>query len=182
MKCMIVSDIHGSYDDLKKVIDIFEEEHMDQLILLGDLLYHGPRNPLPEGYDPKGVIALLNQYKDKIVAVRGNCDAEVDQMVLNFPIRADYSQLYIDGHRFFITHGHLYNEEQLPLLNKGDVLMYGHFHKPVAKKENDLYIFNPSSISLPKAGVKSFGVYENHKLSIFSLEKTLIQSIELEIY
>lgn len=180
MKCMIVSDIHGSYDDLKRVMDIFEEEQMDQLILLGDLLYHGPRNPLPEGYHPQNVIQLLNQYKDKIVAVRGNCDAEVDQMVLDFPIRADYTQLFIDGHRFFVTHGHLYNKDQLPLLNKGDVLMYGHFHVPIAEVKDDIYIFNPSSISLPKQGVKSYGVYENHQLSIYSLEKELIKYIKIE--
>lgn len=179
MKCMIISDIHGSYDDLKKVIHIFEEENMDQLIILGDILYHGPRNPLPEGYQPKAVIQLLNQYKEKIIAVRGNCDAEVDQMVLDFPMRADYSQLYIDGHRFFVTHGHLYNQDEMPLLNKGDILMYGHFHVPIAKEKDGIIIFNPSSISLPKQGVKSFGVYEKHKLTIFSLEKEEITSIQL---
>ena len=96
MKFMIVSDIHGSFEDLKKVIQIFEEEKLDKLVLLGDLLYHGPRNPLPDGYNPKEVAKLLNQYKEKIVAVRGNCDAEVDQMVLEFPMRADYIELYVD--------------------------------------------------------------------------------------
>jgi len=179
MKYMILSDIHGSYDDLKKAINIFEEEKMDRIILLGDLLYHGPRNPLPIGYSPKDVVELLNQYKSKIMAVRGNCDAEVDQMVLDFPIRADYLECYLDGHRFFITHGHLYNEEELPLINEGDILMYGHFHKPIAKKKNGIYIFNPSSLSLPKEGVKSFGVYKNHELKIVSLEKTLIKKIIL---
>ncbi|WP_154886393.1 phosphodiesterase [Longibaculum muris] len=179
MKWMIISDIHGSLDDLKKVIDIFEEEKMDRMILLGDLLYHGPRNPLPKGYQPKEVAILLNQYKDKIIAVRGNCDAEVDQMVLDFPMRADYSELYIDGHHFFMTHGHLYDEDHMPLLQSGDILMYGHYHKPIAKKKDGIVIFNPSSISLPKAGGKSFGVYENHELKIFSLEKTLLQSIKL---
>lgn len=179
MKWMIVSDIHGSLEDLKKVFDIFENEHMDRLILLGDLLYHGPRNPLPEGYNPKEVAVLLNQYKDKIIAVRGNCDAEVDQMVLEFPIQADYSQLYIDGHRFFMTHGHLYNEDHMPLLNEGDILMYGHFHKPMLKTVNGIRIFNPSSISLPKAEGKSFGVYENHELKLYSLENTLLKSMKL---
>lgn len=178
MKCMIISDIHGSYLDLQKVIHIFEEEKMDKLILLGDLLYHGPRNPLPQGYDPKSVAVLLNQYKHKIIAVRGNCDAEVDQMVLEFPIESDYHELYIDGHRFFMTHGHIYNEDELPLLQEGDILMYGHFHKPIIKKEKGIVIFNPSSISLPKVGEKSYGVYENHELKIFSLEKTLINSIK----
>lgn len=177
MKLFIVSDIHGSLEDLKKVLALFEKEKADKLVLLGDLLYHGPRNPLPEGYNPKEVAILLNSYKDKIIAVRGNCDAEVDQMVLEFPMRADYSELFIDGHRFFITHGHLYNEDNMPMLNEGDILMYGHFHKPIAKKENGIVIFNPSSISLPKAGGKSFGIYENNELKIVSLENECLQSI-----
>ncbi|MEG0277252.1 MAG: phosphodiesterase [Coprobacillus sp.] len=179
MKCMIVSDIHGSYNDLKKVIDIFEEEQMDKLLLLGDLLYHGPRNPLPEGYNPKEVAILLNQYKDKIIAVRGNCDAEVDQMVLDFPMRGDYAEVFIDNHRFFMTHGHLYDKENMPLVNKGDILMYGHYHKPILEKEKGIVIFNPSSIALPKEGVKSYGVYENHVLSLFSLEKVLLNTLEI---
>ncbi len=179
MKCMIVSDIHGSLEDLKKVIEIYEQENMDKLILLGDLLYHGPRNPIPAGYNPIEVAHLLNHYKDKIIAVRGNCDSEVDQMVIEFPIQADYSELFIDGHRFFITHGHLYNEDSLPLLNEGDIIMYGHFHNPIAKKENGITIFNPSSITFPKVGEKSFGVYENHELKILSFEKTLIKSIKI---
>lgn len=178
MKCMIISDIHGSYPDLKKALEIYEEESMEKLIILGDILYHGPRNDLPEGYAPKKVISLLNQYKQDIIAVRGNCDAEVDQMVLEFPMRADYHELYLDGYRFFLTHGHLYNQNERPLLNKGDVLMYGHFHVPILKKE-DIIIFNPSSLSLPKAGVKSYGVYENKTLSIFSLEKELLQTMKI---
>lgn len=179
MKWMIISDIHGSYDDLKRVMDIYEEAKMDKLLILGDILYHGPRNDLPKGYAPKKVIPLLNRYKDQIIAVRGNCDAEVDQMVLEFPMRADYHELYVDGHRIFMTHGHLYNEDQMPLLFKGDILMYGHFHKPMIYEKDGVIIFNPSSISLPKEGVKSYGVYENHQLQIFSIEKTLIKSFEL---
>ena len=179
MKLMIVSDIHGSYDDFKRVMDIYEEEQVDKLILLGDLLYHGPRNPLPEGYQPKKVIQLLNQYKDKIIAVRGNCDAEVDQMVIEFPMRSDYIEMYIDQHRFFLTHGHLYDETHLPMLQQGDVFMYGHFHKPALKKENGIIFFNPSSISLPKAGEKSFGIYENGELKIVSLGKKCLQSMKI---
>lgn len=180
MKLMIVSDIHGSYVNLKKVLDIYEEEQMDGLVLLGDLLYHGPRNPLPEGYDPKAVAALLNAYKNKIIcSVRGNCDSEVDQMMIEFPILADYSQIYIDGHRLFLTHGHLFDHEHLPPLNPGDAFIHGHFHKPVATKVDDIVIFNPSSISLPKAKEKSFGVYEDHYLSIFTLEKELVERIKL---
>lgn len=179
MKAMIVSDIHGSYDDLKRVMDIYEEECMDKLILLGDLLYHGPRNPLPEGYQPKKVIALLNQYKEKIIAVRGNCDAEVDQMVLEFPMRADYSEIYMDGHRFFLTHGHLYDEDHLPMLQAGDVFMHGHFHKPMLKKKDGIILFNPSSISLPKEGQKSFGIYEDGELKIVSFDRKVIESMKI---
>lgn len=179
MKAMIVSDIHGSYDDLKRVMDIYEEECMDKLILLGDLLYHGPRNPLPEGYQPKKVIALLNQYKEKVIAVRGNCDAEVDQMVLEFPMRADYSEIYMDGHRFFLTHGHLYDEDHLPMLQAGDVFMHGHFHKPMLKKKDGIILFNPSSISLPKEGQKSFGIYEDGELKIVSFDKKVIESMKI---
>lgn len=179
MKAMIVSDIHGSYNDLKRVMDIYEEECMDKLILLGDLLYHGPRNPLPEGYQPQKVIALLNQYKEKIIAARGNCDAEVDQMVLEFPMRADYSEIYMDGHRFFLTHGHLYDEEHLPMLQAGDVFMHGHFHKPMLKKKDGIILFNPSSISLPKEGQKSFGIYEDGELKIVSFDKKVVQSMKI---
>lgn len=179
MKMMIISDIHGSYENLKRVMDIFDEEQMDKLVILGDILYHGPRNDLPCDYAPKKVIPLLNSYKDRIIAVRGNCDAEVDQMVLQFSMRSDYLEMFLDGHRFFMTHGHLYNEEHLPPLNDGDVFMYGHFHKPVAKKVGNKTFFNPSSISLPKEGVKSYGVYENNKLNIYSLEKEVLYTIKL---
>ena len=179
MKIMIISDIHGSYSNLRRAMDIYEEEHMDKLMILGDILYHGPRNDLPEEYAPKKVIPLLNSYKDQILAVRGNCDAEVDQMVLEFPMRADYLEMYVDGHRFFMTHGHIYDEDCLPPLNEGDVFMYGHYHKPVAKKVNGITIFNPNSLSLPKQGVKSYGVYENEELKIYSLEKELLFSTKL---
>ena len=179
MKYMFASDIHGSQYYCKKMLDAYKQEKADRLVLLGDLLYHGPRNDLPKDYAPKQVIAMLNEVKEELYVVRGNCDAEVDQMVLDFPMRADYTQLYIDGHRFFVTHGHLYNEDEMPLLNQGDIFMYGHFHKPVAKLIDGIVIFNPSSISLPKAGVKSYGVYENDELKIFSLEKELIESIKL---
>ena len=117
MKLMIISDIHGSYNDLEKVMHYFDEEQPDRLIILGDILYHGPRNDLPEGYAPKKCIPLLNKYKDKILAVRGNCDAEVDQMVLDFPMRSDYALLNVDGHDFYITHGHLYNKDNIVFLN-----------------------------------------------------------------
>lgn len=171
MKLMFISDIHGSYSCLKKVIDIFEEEKPDKLIILGDILYHGPRNPLPEGHNPKEVVKLLNQYKDKIIAVRGNCDAEVDQMVLEFNIMETYTQLFVDNRCFFLTHGHHFDKEHLPNLNQGDVLIYGHYHVPMLEEVNGIHIVNPSSISLPKQGEKSYCIYENNEFIIYSLEK-----------
>ena len=179
MKLMIASDIHGSALYCGQMLEAYRREGADRLLILGDILYHGPRNDLPKGYAPKEVIAMLNPMKTHLLCVRGNCDTEVDQMVLEFPMRGDYSELYLDGHRFFFTHGHLYDEEHLPMLKAGDVFMYGHIHKPVLKKENDITIFNPSSISLPKAGQKSFGIYENGELKIVSFDKKVLQSIKI---
>ncbi len=180
MKIMFISDIHGSYKYLKKALDIFELEQAKKLVILGDILYHGPRNDLPDGYEPKKVIKLLNDVRNKIIAVRGNCDAEVDQMVLEFPIRADYAAIDIDNHHFFLTHGHLFDENNLPNLNKGDVFVYGHIHKQVVKEKEGIYIINPSSISLPKEGKNSYGIYENNIFYIKELNGDIVDSIEIE--
>lgn len=152
MKILIASDIHGSATCCRALLSAFSREGADKLLLLGDILYHGPRNDLPEGYAPKEVISLLNPLKDKILCVRGNCDTEVDQMVLDFPILADYCLLYAGKRTIFATHGHLYNEEKLPPLAKGDILLHGHTHIP-ACKEGDGYLYlNPGSVSIPKKG------------------------------
>lgn len=179
MKVIFISDIHGSYTYLKKVIDVFEKEKADKLIILGDILYHGPRNPLPEGYDCKKVAELLNQYSNKIIAVRGNCDAEVDQMMLDFDIRQDYQTVDIDGHHFFLTHGHIYGPDKLPVLNTGDIFVYGHFHKPVAQRYEDIYMLNPSSIALPKEGTNSYGIYEKDVFTIKDFNNAQIKTIML---
>ena len=179
MKLMFISDIHGSYTSTKRVIEIFEEEHADKLIILGDSLYHGPRNDLPEGHNPKKVVTLLNEYKDKIIAVRGNCDAEVDQMVLEFDVMSTYTKLYIEDRCLFLTHGHHYDPEHLPYLNKGDVFVYGHYHIPVLREENGINIVNPNSISLPKQGEKGYAMYENSKISLYNLEKKLLKEKKL---
>lgn len=180
MKVMFISDIHGSYTWLERVLDIYKKEGFDKLIILGDVLYHGPRNPLPEGYDCQKVLQLLNTYKDEIIAVRGNCDAEVDQMVLDFDVMQTSKEIEIEGHPFYLTHGHHYNEEILPDIKKGTVLAYGHFHKPIAKEMNGIYIVNPSSISLPKEGNNSFGVYENHQLIIRDFKGNEVSKITLK--
>ena len=179
MKVMFLSDIHGSAKFLKQALNIFEQDKMDQIVLLGDLLYHGPRNPLPDGYDCMAVANMLNQYKDKIIAVRGNCDSEVDQMVIEFDIMETYKRVKFDQYDFFLTHGHIYNQEQLPELKPNEIFIHGHFHVPMTIKNGSNKILNPSSISLPKAGRRSFGVYENGSFKIKSLENKLIQEIKL---
>ena len=134
MKLFIISDIHGSLYYLKKVMEIFGKENYDKLVILGDELYHGPRNPLPKDYSPKEVIEILNKYKDIIIAVRGNCDSEVDQMVLSYPIMSDYSMIYLGNKRVFLTHGHIYNIDNPLPMSEGDILLYGHFHIPMIEK------------------------------------------------
>lgn len=152
MKYLIASDIHGSARWCGKLLEAYKREQADRLILLGDLLYHGPRNPLPDEYDTKAVTKMLNDHKDEILAVRGNCDSEVDQMVLEFPMLADYALLSAGDRLIFITHGHLYNTDALPPLKKGDILLHGHTHLNVCESAGDIMYFNPGSVSLPKEG------------------------------
>lgn len=162
MKLMIASDIHGSAFYCKKMLDAYEKEGADRLLLLGDILYHGPRNDLPKGYDPKEVIAMLNPRKDTLLCVRGNCDTEVDQMVLDFPILADYCLLELDGHTIFATHGHHYNPQSLPPLKQGDILLTGHTHIP-ANEDMGAYLYmNPGSVAIPKDGsAHGYMLYDN---------------------
>ena len=153
MKYVIASDIHGSAYWCERLLETVESEGADGLILLGDLLYHGPRNTLPDGYDTQKTFAMLNAIKDKITAVRGNCDSEVDQMVLSFPMMADYALLPTKAGTLFLTHGHLFNAENPPLLKKGDVLLNGHFHVPTfSELENGGVYVNCGSVALPKDG------------------------------
>ena len=167
MKLMIASDIHGSAYYCGKILDTFRAEQADRLLLLGDILYHGPRNDLPRDYAPKEVIAMLNGMKDKIFCVRGNCDAEVDQMVLAFPILADYCILPAGDRLIYATHGHVHNLQALPPLQPGDVLLHGHTHVPAWEKfgNGNLYC-NPGSASLPKEGsAHGYMTLENNVLS-----------------
>lgn len=150
MKLLIASDIHGSAYYCKKLIEAYEHENADKLLLLGDILYHGPRNDLPREYEPKAVIAMLNAMKDKILCVRGNCDTEVDQMVLEFPCMADYAVFSLDGQTVYATHGHVYNEAKLPPITEGDILLYGHTHIPKCEKHDKFIYMNPGSVSIPK--------------------------------
>ena len=172
MKLLIASDIHGSAFWCEQLLCAFERENADKLILLGDLLYHGPRNDFPDEYAPKKVFAMLNAIKEKITAVRGNCDSEVDQMVLEFPCLADYALIDDDGRTLFLTHGHLFNDEQPPLLKKGDLLLNGHFHTPSHKiLENGAIYANCGSVALPKESFPhSYLTYENGELIFYDLE------------
>ena len=150
---MIASDLHGDARCTEQLLTRFAESRADRLILLGDLLYHGPRNDLPEGYAPKRVIELLNSVKDSLLCVRGNCDTEVDQMVLNFPILAEYAYLCDGGVRILATHGHTFNLQNLPPLGEGDVLLHGHTHVAgVTKCRDGQLCLNPGSVSMPKGG------------------------------
>lgn len=178
MKIMIASDIHGSAASLRELLKRHEEEKPEKLVLLGDLLYHGPRNDLPEGYAPKEVIRLLNERKEELLCVRGNCEAEVDQMVLEFPVMAEYAILYLDGHTVFATHGHHYNKECLPPLKKGDILLHGHTHVQALEKFGDFYYLNPGSVSIPKNGnEKSYMIYEDHRVTIKNLSGSVLSSL-----
>ena len=162
MKWMVASDIHGSNCYCEKLIEAFKEEKADRLLLLGDVLYHGPRNDLPRDYAPKKVIPLLNGMKDKILCVRGNCDTEVDQMVLEFPILADYALVCDGGKTVYATHGHKFNPDNLPPLVEGDYMLFGHTHIPEAITKNGITVINPGSVSIPKAdSPHSYIIFEN---------------------
>lgn len=162
MKWLIASDIHGSAPCCEKLLTAFSREKADRLLLLGDLLYHGPRNDLPEGYRPKRVIELLNGQKETIFCVRGNCEAEVDQMVLEFPVQAEYCLLEAGNRLIFATHGHHYNLQSPPALKPGDVLLHGHTHVPARDSSRGFWYLNPGSVSLPKEGSpKSYMTLEN---------------------
>lgn len=150
MKILIASDIHGSLKYCNKLVECYKKENCDKLILLGDILYHGPRNDLPDEYNPKGVIALLNSMSDEILTVRGNCEAEVDDMVLDFNVLAEYAILYINKRLVFLTHGHKWNPQNMPKLKKGDILFNGHTHISKIEKINDTLYVNPGSVSIPK--------------------------------
>ena len=153
MKLIIASDIHGSAFYCKKLLEAYKNEKADRLLLLGDILYHGPRNDLPEEYAPKKVIALLNDIKNEILCVRGNCDTEVDQMVLDFPILGEYAVIPVGERLLYATHGHNYNCDSLPPLQDGDILLHGHTHVPAWEPfgNSSLYL-NPGSVSIPKEG------------------------------
>lgn len=175
MRLMFASDIHGSAYYAKKLKKAFEEEKPDKLILLGDLLYHGPRNELPKEYEPKAVIEILNSMKKHILCVRGNCDSEVDQMVLDFPIMAEYAVVFADGKSMYLTHGH--KLESLPAMHEDDFLIHGHTHIQAMEKQGKVMYINPGSISIPKNGNKhSYMIYEDGSFTIYGFDGERLMS------
>ena len=186
MKFMFASDIHGSAYYCRKLLEAMEKEQPKKLLLLGDILYHGPRNDLPKEYAPKEVIAMLNGVKDKLLAIRGNCDTEVDQMVLEFPIMADYALLCAGSASIYVTHGHIFHEDHLPPLSDGDVLLHGHTHllrADTVRKEDGrtIAIWNPGSVSIPKRGnPHTYGILEDKTFRILTFEDELVKEMTLE--
>lgn len=182
MKYLIFSDIHGSSYYMEKVLNAFEKEKCDKLICLGDLLYHGPRNDLPHGHNPKEVVRMINNYKDKIVMVKGNCEAEVDQMVLDFPI-FDFSS--ISDNSILLTHGHHINPENPIDVTKGSIVFYGHTHVSKSEVVNGVYYINPGSVSLPKLNTKhSFVILEETQnkriISWVEADGQILEQLEIE--
>ncbi len=175
MKWLIASDIHGSSHYCHLLLERFQAEKADRLLLLGDILYHGPRNDLPQGYAPKEVIPMLSQVKEKILCVRGNCDTEVDQMVLPFPILADYAVLTAGEKLIYATHGHVFNSANLPPLMPGDILLHGHTHIPAWEETPTHTYLNPGSVSIPKNG-------SCHSYMVFDGQEFLWKDLEGNVY
>ena len=176
MKLLIASDIHGDLESCELMLRAYREEKCDKLLLLGDILYHGPRNDLPKTYNPKAVISLLNEVREEIIAVRGNCDTEVDQMVLSLPILADYAYLELDGLFVLATHGHRFNTASLPPMKKGEILLHGHTHVLKCEEFGDENCYlNPGSVSLPKEGnPRTYMIYENRTFTVKDFDGAIV--------
>ncbi len=176
MKWFIASDIHGSAYWCQKMLEAYKNENADRILLLGDILYHGPRNDLPQEYNPKAVIQMLNGIKAEIISVRGNCDTEVDQMVLEFPVLADYAYITDESTTIFATHGHIYNTGKLPPLKNGDILLHGHTHVPVCEQHDNYTYINPGSVSIPKENSHhGYIILENHTFTWKDFEGNVIK-------
>lgn len=177
MKYLFVSDIHGSLPRLNKVLDVYREQHCDMLVVLGDILNYGPRNSIPEGIDAKGIAEVLNGMADDVVAVRGNCDAEVDQMLLDFPMMSDYVLLVDGGRRILLTHGHVYHKGHLPK-GRFDAVVYGHTHLWELSREEGMVVCNTGSITFPKGGnPPTYALMEDGTISVYTLDGQLLKTI-----
>ena len=181
MKLLVISDIHGSYYYAKKILEIEKIENPDKIVLLGDLYYHGPRNDLTEEYNPMEVSKMLNPFKDKLIVTKGNCDAEVDEMISEFPFK-EYIEINVNGYNLFLSHGHKYNIDNLPPLGVNiDIMMYGHFHIGFIKEKNGIVFANPGSISLPKENSKhSYLIFEENKLILKDVDGNVLEEYNLK--
>ncbi len=180
MKLLIASDIHGDYEWASKLMKVFEEGGYAKLLLLGDILYHGPRNEIPSGYHVKKTYELLNQYKDQIICVKGNCDSEVDQMVLDFDISKESRGMWVDEHRFHLTHGHRDHKKNLPWLFEGDVYIQGHTHQGVLEVQDGVLMVNPGSVSIPKDGHHSYVTYEDNTFTLKDFSGQVLKELTYE--
>ncbi|TKB48572.1 phosphodiesterase [Ferrimonas sediminicola] len=180
---LFISDIHGCLPALERALEWADKLNCRHLILLGDILNHGPRNPVPDGYNPPRVAERLNEHAERILAVRGNCDSEVDQMLCQFPLLADYSNMLLGKQRAFITHGHLWNDTKLPPLARGDIFCFGHTHIPMARWQEGRLMFNPGSVTLPKGGyAPSLGHFDGTHLTVMGLDGNTIEQAEINEY
>jgi len=181
MRYLVVSDIHGDGESADIINKLNDSLNPDYILCLGDILYHGPRNDLPKNYNPKHVIEVLNKLKDKIIAVRGNCEAEVDQMVLDFPCMTTNNTIIFNNRKLFMSHGHIYSPNNLPTLKENDIFLSGHTHIPTAyQNEDNIYLLNPGSITLPKENnPRTYAILEDYNFSIYTIEDILYMSITL---
>ena len=178
MKLLIASDLHGSAYYTKKLLERYRAENAEQLILLGDIYNHGPRNPLPEGYDPMGVAALLNPLSAVLTVVKGNCDSDVDTMISEFDFVSE-AVLYLDEKKIFLQHGDRYSIQNLPK-NCGDAFIYGHYHTGFLKRAGNVVVANCGSISLPKENTAhSYIVLERGELVLKDIEGNEIDRMKI---
>jgi len=177
---LVISDIHGALSGAEAMEKAYEIHKPDQILCLGDILYHGPRNDLPEDYNPKAVIEIMNKYAEKIIAVRGNCEAEVDQMVLDFPCMSDYNEFLLNDRKVFMSHGHIYSPEKLPKLREKDIFLSGHTHIPMIELTPAGILLNPGSISLPKGGhPRTYAILNRESFTIYTIENKAYKTLML---
>ena len=179
MKYLVVSDIHGVRSGAEAVLDACMKHDPDAVLCLGDVLYHGPRNGVPGGYDPVLVMEKLNPLWHDIICVRGNCDAEIDDMVLDFPVGSAHNIILLDGRRILMSHGHIYGPEHLPKMSEGDVFLSGHTHIPTADVKDGIYLLNPGSVSLPKGGhPATYAILDESGFTVFTTAHELYMHVD----
>ena len=180
MKLLFIADIHGNATALQNALNLSGNLNPDQIILLGDLLNHGPRNPVTKGYNPQAVAEIINSHANDIICVRGNCDSEVDQMLIDVPVLADYALIFDGSRRFYLTHGHMHSPQNLPQLREGDIFCSGHTHIFQLQNQDGITLFNPGSITLPKGGhPPSFGWLDGDNLRVLDLNGRTLNALDL---